>query len=76
MFDHNKLDEYKNAMEILGKKSVKLESNEGELYLSFYDMGEGYMYYCDLIGVTIAKSEDWGKFKNKVAKYFLGGEEK
>lgn len=82
MFDFNKLDDYKVALDD-GFWYTK-EEDDGECsyntdYLCFIESQKTYSYYnLNSFGEVeiYAEDKDWETFKKKVADYFLGVEEK
>lgn len=74
-FDHNLLDKYKEAMELLG--SCDMCFNEGDIQIG--ETKEEFFYFIkfndcteeNLKMIKCKDSYDWEDFKKQVAQYFL-----
>ena len=71
MFDHNKLQEYKDAMKLLVVRISITENDQDHIKLKFIEINEQNFYSIEDAYKVIATSKDFEEFKMKVANYFL-----
>ena len=71
MFDFNKIEEYKKAMELLGVVNFNLGTIRNPLHFSIIKNGGFHAEYQLVSYKVLVSCDNWEEFKVEIANYFL-----